>query len=1319
MKKTFRFLALSLALICGTVSVWADARPTDGPVDGASVGSTVATTEGLQGVVTYVVNGWDATLNAYTVQIEGLDYDGLQTNPTTLTIQTSFVEKWKTVQYKYYVNKIIDTQGTDPSSAIPYKKAFYAKTDLTSLKFQATESAVATSDFTFSVGDYAFYGCTALTTLKFPDNVNKIGKYAFQNTAITNFVIPAECAEIGACAFNDTKKLGIVSVSEAGNDELKTIGKQVFANSFVSTLNLSNATALQSIDDQAFIFNASDVNAQLKNVTLPDVAHATNPFISLGTNGKCFANCMALEAIGNLDKSNVTAINPGAFENCVKLAELNLPATASIITNATTSPFLNTPLLKKITFADGWAGQIGQGVYASTDGNKIKYSTAEKKYVLEAYTLTDADKKKELGYLEEIEFKGKVYGQISGAAFGNATPANACSGLKKVTFAGLICQGTVIGSSAFANCAALTDLTFNGFIIENAKHNNIAIAEYAFMNTAIASVDFKGFSFYGDATVSEIAIANRAFACDQLAEVKFGGVTFYEWDNAGTATAGVAHEFKLANGTFVSDLLTKVDFGDLINDNTNGKSEGLGKISIGTDGNIATGRVFVPKTAGSTGVLEEVKIGNIVAGNTFFNTAACASEVLKSVTIGNISNVPTKTGKVIFGNFAFGYTNPIEAANRRANEKTVIIGNITGESDKMTAQINTQAFSGDLLKSVTIGNIAAKAVINNYSFAGNFAEKSVTIGNITSADFDIRSFAFAGKQLVSVVIGDIVNDAPSTAKIQTSAFANTSVNGDDFDAQEETVIIGKLANEKLEIAASAFMGPQTDGSVFKVAIFGLADDEGNLSGLEKDAKIAAGAFAGPAVGETTYVIGDINATTGIEAGAFVGSLDEEGKPATSVTVGDFNKQFPKYYTFTNVNDLTAASWNDASYISKICAPVSMTVEGDVTKNIWGDKGDDTIVSLEIGGNVISPATINDFGDKVRHIAFTAEDPEVYAGAFTTGSFEEASDAAGTTETISVIYRVKTAIKSNAIFSKKTFNDSDDGVKNVVLYTDEWSLANTFRNVEIGGSDEQVYRISLSTSAVAPGEDITATCVKGANGKYSYGRLYVPAGTGMRYKVSAEYDEATKKNGVNLFSATISGTDIYMNTVTVMEGYYWIDATETAQTLIVRTSDVSADKVTIEAEYVSEEEAQAMDAEGTVILDTDWFDATSAKKNALRYATSAITPAEFQNDATTYNKGIYVMANPANNNLAFAKYNQTNSATKDLAKGSVYVVTRSNQYARLNVIWPEGVDEESDATAIDTIENASETNDAIYNLQGVRVNKAQKGLYIINGKKVVK
>ena len=44
--------------------------------------------------------------------------------------------------------------------------------------------------------------------------------------------------------------------------------------------------------------------------------------------------------------------------------------------------------------------------------------------------------------------------------------------------------------------------------------------------------------------------------------------------------------------------------------------------------------------------------------------------------------------------------------------------------------------------------------------------------------------------------------------------------------------------------------------------------------------------------------------------------------------------------------------------------------------------------------------------------------------------------------------------------------------------------------------------------------------------------------------------------------------------------------------------------------------------------------------------------------------------------------------------------------------------EDETTAIQSIESVDASNDAIYNLQGVRVNATKKGLYIQNGKKYI-
>jgi len=1281
MKKTFRFLALSFALICGTLNSWAGARPADGvgPADGTKVGATVS-----GGVVTYNVVGWSTTLDAYQVEITGLDYDGLNpaggTPITELNIKTSFEEKFGENKYKYYVTSIIDTDKDK-------KQAFWAMTQLEKLTFAADKDVISDDKFDFKVGEYAFYGCTSLVELNLPDNVNAIGKYAFQKTAITEFTIPASCATIGENAFYNTTELEKVKMSDKGNKVMTAIGTKVFANSSVRELDLSKAEILEMIADDAFIYDGSVVNNQLATIILPEpVDPKTVSYFKLFDgatehfkNGTAFANLTSLTEIKNLDLSVVATISNGAFENCESLPILNFPATASIPATTETSAFLNCPKLKTLTFADGWNGTIGSNIYLSTKGHKVVTKDGETHFV--EYTLTDADKANELSYLENIEFKG-AWGPgdpaaasasvIDKYAFGNETAEKACSGLKSVKFAGTIYEYTSINKGAFQNCAALATLTFNGFWMSKVS-KPITIMESAFAGTAITEVDFKGFKLNGDnSNNSNISIYGGAFDAGNLKKVTFGD---FVWGKAYDATdkkdyvldPAKERQFTVKSKAFQSDLLTDVVFGHVTAIN---EVNDVFTIGEGTVPAFLSKNYLIDNTATRTGALKTVTFGNMTAGTFNISNNAFASEALTNVTIGDILTPAEVSGTFGIGTYAFGWA----TANRgsAAQNKTVKIG-------KINAVHSTETPTNTL--------------------------------NVTVSDN-----AFAGDKLNNVEIGAIT-DSKTTFTAAGFAFGNTTVNEDAFEAVDEVVKIGDLDKATVSFAEKSFQGPAKENSKFTVTI-----GKFNIGGTSN---IAAGAFVAPATGTASYTLGDIEAVTTVAGEAFVGSKDENGKSNTTVNVGAYKTAFATPNTFTNVKDLTAASWDAASYVAMIGVPVTLTVKGNVTATIGGDGSENKIESITIGGNVTSPAKIQEFGNAVRLIEFTAADPEVCAGAIVADAFKTASNKAANDETISVIYRVATAKKSNNIFDTKAFGP-DDTYKNVVLYTDEWSKYNTFENVEIVGNPGHIYRMQLSASDVAPGEKIVANCITGANGKYAYGRLYIPAGTGMLYKVDAKYDEATKKNGVNLFYANISGTNIYMNTVRQMDGKYWIDATEVAQTLIVRTSEVGAaagDAIEVRAESVSEAEKAEKQADGTVIA-KDWFGATWADMNDLQYTTLDIPNSELQNNTKFKKKGIYVMANPKKNNLAFALLDQYKKDDKGstikqkMTKGSVYVVTRADQYeARLNVVWPDG-DEENAATAIQSVKNV-ESNDAIYNLQGVRLNKAQKGINIINGKKVIK
>ena len=51
------------------------------------------------------------------------------------------------------------------------------------------------------IGDYAFFGCSRLTSLILPSGVTEIGDYAFCRSGLTSLTLPSGVTEIGECAF--------------------------------------------------------------------------------------------------------------------------------------------------------------------------------------------------------------------------------------------------------------------------------------------------------------------------------------------------------------------------------------------------------------------------------------------------------------------------------------------------------------------------------------------------------------------------------------------------------------------------------------------------------------------------------------------------------------------------------------------------------------------------------------------------------------------------------------------------------------------------------------------------------------------------------------------------------------------------------------------------------------------------------------------------------------------------------------------------------------------------------------------------------------
>ena len=137
-------------------------------------------------------------------------YDCTSLNSVTIGTGVESIEEWAfvgctnlTSVYISDISKWCDIQFSDyRSNPLEYAGNLYLNGEL------VTELVIP--DGATSIGDYAFYSCTSLTSVTIPDSVTIIGEDAFYYcTNITNVTIPDSVIRIGDHAFYNSKNLTI------------------------------------------------------------------------------------------------------------------------------------------------------------------------------------------------------------------------------------------------------------------------------------------------------------------------------------------------------------------------------------------------------------------------------------------------------------------------------------------------------------------------------------------------------------------------------------------------------------------------------------------------------------------------------------------------------------------------------------------------------------------------------------------------------------------------------------------------------------------------------------------------------------------------------------------------------------------------------------------------------------------------------------------------------------------------------------------------------------------------------------------------------
>ena len=311
-----------------------------------------------------------------------------------------------------------------------------------------------------SIGDYAFEGCSSLTSITIPESVTSIGESAFGLCeSLTSITIPNSVTSIEMWTFLACSSLTSVTIGNSVED----IGYQAFAScSSLTSITIPNSVT--SIGVGAFLDCSS-----LTSITIPNSVTSIGDYAFEGCSSLTSINVDANNAnycsidgvlfskdktiliqfpIGNtrseyIIPNSVTSIGVGAFLDCSSLTSITIP---NSVTSIGDYAFGNCSSLNSVTVPES-VTSIGKSAFEGC--------SAIDSIVWNAKNCANASSLKTAPFYA-------IRSQITSFTFGENVehiPAYLCDGMDKLTSVTIPNSVTSIGGGAFYGCSSFTSVT--------------------------------------------------------------------------------------------------------------------------------------------------------------------------------------------------------------------------------------------------------------------------------------------------------------------------------------------------------------------------------------------------------------------------------------------------------------------------------------------------------------------------------------------------------------------------------------------------------------------------------------------------------------------------------------------------------------------------------------------------------------------------------------------------------------------------------------------------------------------------------------------
>ena len=170
------------------------------------------------------------------------------------------------VAKEYSTREVWYTNGSTTEATAPYKTNVFGANIVSNTYDTEKECWVIKFDGEVTtIGEWAFYDCSSLTSITIPDSVTSIGNSAFEScSSLTSINIPDSVTSIGSWAFYECSSLTSITIPES----VTTIGRVAFG-SCSSLTSITIPDSVTSIGDNAFSYCTSLTSVYCEATTPP------------------------------------------------------------------------------------------------------------------------------------------------------------------------------------------------------------------------------------------------------------------------------------------------------------------------------------------------------------------------------------------------------------------------------------------------------------------------------------------------------------------------------------------------------------------------------------------------------------------------------------------------------------------------------------------------------------------------------------------------------------------------------------------------------------------------------------------------------------------------------------------------------------------------------------------------------------------------------------------------------------------------------------------------------------------------------------------